>query len=202
MKDVESIVGLLRELVRIPSRAGVDSYRPIADLASARPRVRGVASEQLLNKGETVGLFAVVEGMQPGPVYMLNATLDTAGFGDERRWSDMPTSGVIRENWMYGRGTADSKSGAAIFSHLTVEFTQRRESFQGALVLLLDLDEHTGGFAGVRSYLGNSRLPRPRGVYIGYPGNDRIVVGSRGFTRAALRVHGRRRTPAPATIAA
>jgi succinyl-diaminopimelate desuccinylase len=61
---------------------------------------------------------------------------------------------------------------------------------RGALVLLFDLDEHTGGFAGVRSYFERARTLRPSGVYIGYPGADRIVTGGRGFLRATVTVHG------------
>ena len=63
--------------------------------------------------------------------------------------------------------------------------------WRGKLVLLLDLDEHTGQFSGVRQYFQEADLPSPEGVYIGYPGNDRIVVGSRGFARARVTVLGR-----------
>lgn len=195
MNNADSIIDLIQRLVRIPSRADVDHYEPIIALARSWLRKHKVASTPLRSGSQTVGLAAVVEGAHPkakhGPVYMLNATLDTAGFGDESRWTDPPTSGRVRRGWMYGRGTADSKAGAAIFSHLLAQFAAERKSLRGRLVLLLDLDEHTGGFAGVRTYFDKQlQLPRPQGVFIGYPGNDRIVVGSRGFTRAILAVRG------------
>jgi succinyl-diaminopimelate desuccinylase len=188
---IDSIVDLIQRLVRIPSRGGVDSYQPILNLATQWLEAAQIACEPLLAAGRPVGLHAAVRGGSPGPVYMLDATLDTAGFGDESRWRDPPTSGVIRDGRLHGRGAADSKAGAAIFCHLLAAFARRGRNFSGTLVLLLDLDEHTGGFAGVRTYFAReSNLPHPQGVFIGYPGNERIVVGGRGFLRAELVVRG------------
>ena len=115
MPEADSIIDLTRQLVRLSSRAGIDPYEPIIALARTWLRAHKVPSTLLRHGKQTVGLVATVTGAAPGPVYMLNATLDTAGFGDESRWTDPPTSGRVRNGWMYGRGTADSKAGAAIF---------------------------------------------------------------------------------------
>lgn len=195
MDNTRSIIDLLRQLTRIPSRAGVDSYQAIVDLTRNWLQQRGVGCELLVDNQKTVGLFAIVAAgramLAQGPIYMLNATLDTAEFGDESRWTDSPTSGVIRDGWMYGRGCADSKAGVSLFCHLLAEMAASTSGWCGTCVLLLDLEEHTGEFAGIRHYLQASNgLPRPQGVFIGYPGNDRIVVGSRGFARCVITLHG------------
>ncbi len=195
MNTTDSIVELLHQLVKLSSRAGVDDYEPITNLVQIWMREHDLPCECLRQGEQTVGLVAVVEGLpisaNRSPVYMLNATLDTAGYGDTSRWRYPPDSSTVEGGWMYGRGTADSKAGAAIFCHLAAEFAADPKGFSGRLVLLLDLDEHTGGFSGVRRYFNQLlKFPRPDGVFIGYPGNDRIVVGSRGFTRAELTVHG------------
>ena len=55
--------------------------------------------------------------------------------------------------------------------------------------LLFDADEHTGRLGGMRAWL--ARQPEGvAGVFIGYPGDERIMIGSRGFWRARLRVYG------------
>jgi succinyl-diaminopimelate desuccinylase len=195
MDKTRSIIDLLQELTRIPSRAGVDSYQPIVDLTRNWLRGRGIACELLVDNQKMVGLYAIVAGAGAmsarGPIYMLNATLDTAEFGDESRWTDPPTSGCIHDGWIYGRGCADSKAGVSLFCHVLAEMAASTSGWCGTCVLLLDLEEHTGAFAGIRHYLQPSNgLPRPQGVFIGYPGNDRIVVGSRGFVRCVITLHG------------
>jgi succinyl-diaminopimelate desuccinylase len=196
MNSTRSIIEFLRQLIRIPSRAGVDDYKPIAAQTLQWLRERGVESELLSDAGgDPVGLYAVIDsaGNLPSavPTYMLNATLDTAEFGDESRWTHAPTTAEISDGWLYGRGSADSKAGVSLFCHLMAELAADRHGWFGRCVLLLDLEEHTGTFAGVRRYFqASSGLPHPRGVFIGYPGNDRIVVGSRGFLRGVITVHG------------
>jgi len=190
--DLGSSIGeLLKDLVRLPSRAGIDPYGPILERLKDWLGRHNVPTQHLTRDGETVGLVAIVEGAAHAPIFMLNATLDTAGFGTEERWTAAPTSAAVRNGWLYGRGSADSKAGVAIFAHVAAELVANRESWAGQLVLLFDLDEHTGNFGGVRRYFECGAFPTPDGVFIGYPGNDRLVVGSRGFARAVVTVHGR-----------
>jgi succinyl-diaminopimelate desuccinylase len=249
-----SIVDLLAQLVRIPSRGGIDPATPILECieqwfarhAPGLPRTRIVSAS-----GEPLALYAEVcgsaattakasenaltnpstkttahapsnssdkaSGPAPRitsgnpPYYVLNATLDTAGFGDEAVWTQPPLGAHIVDGWLIGRGAADSKSGAALFAHLLVALSQRTTEFAGRIGLLLDLDEHTGRFGGARAFFdsfvdnqgnttakldsvanqaGHARASPPDGVLIGYPGHDRIMVGARGFLRAKLVVHG------------
>lgn len=53
------------------------------------------------------------------------------------------------------------------------------------------VDEHTGGFGGARRYFEGPDAPDDvAGVMIGYPGQDKLVVGGRGVHRVRLHVHG------------
>lgn len=56
--------------------------------------------------------------------------------------------------------------------------------------MLLDVDEHTGEFGGVRAFLADCGTAPIGGVLIGYPGIDDVVVGGRGVLRARLHVFG------------
>lgn len=191
-EDHESVIELTRQLVAIPSRGGVDPYEPVLD------RVAGWLDQQQIpatvlkdNAAATVGLTAEIRGSLPGPRWVLDACLDTAPYGDEHAWTHPPTSAVIEHGWLYGRGSADSKSGAAIFCHIAARLTSITNRLHGSLVLLFDVDEHTGGFGGARRYFEGPDAPNDvAGVIIGYPGMDKLVVGGRGVHRAKLHVHG------------
>jgi succinyl-diaminopimelate desuccinylase len=189
-----SILSLLRQLVAVPSRGGADDYGPVTDVVLQWLDGAGIPAQRLESIAGTPAGIVVDIGRAPGngPRYVLNATLDTADFGDLSTWSADPTTAELRDGWLYGRGSADSKSGAAIFCHVARDLWPDRERIDGTLTLLFDLEEHTGAFAGVQRFMSMlANDARPRAVYIGYPGNDRIVVGGRGFERAIVTVHGR-----------
>lgn len=189
--DQDSVVKLIRELVRIPSRGGVDAYEPVLGCMAAWFSERGLAHRVLRDSdGADVALVCEIDGQHAGPRYVLDACLDTAPFGDETAWTYPPTSADIIHGWMHGRGTADSKAGAAIFAHLAARIHAQASRLRGHLVILLDVDEHTGTFGGARAYCEQAAGRQIDGVMIGYPGLDHLVTGGRGIFRARLHVHG------------
>ncbi|MEU5690126.1 peptidase dimerization protein [Streptomyces venezuelae] len=185
-----SVVALAQELVRRPSRGGIDDYGPVLGVLEDWLAARGLARRHLRDgAGELVGLLVQVPGGRPGSWWTLDACVDTATYGDEQAWSFPPDSGDIVDGWLRGRGAADSKLAAAMFCHIAADLAPRAENLRGGLAVLLDVDEHTGGFGGARAYLADPQIPRPAGVMIGYPGMEEVVVGGRGLWRASIVVH-------------
>jgi succinyl-diaminopimelate desuccinylase len=186
----ENILDLASELVRIPSRAGIDAVERILDFLSDWLAARHLQVNRLHSPtGAAVGLYLHLRSAEPGPTLCLNACLDTAPFGDEEGWSHPPASGVIEDGRLYGRGAADSKIAVAIFSHLALAFQQMKSLPCGELYVVFDADEHTGDFQGIKSFL--RVIPRrPDTILIGYPGNNKLIVGSRGFLRAEITTYG------------
>ncbi|MEY9840668.1 M20 family metallopeptidase [Streptacidiphilus sp. EB103A] len=186
-----SVTGLAQRLVQVPSQGGVDSYEPVLAVVEDWLDGQDLGCRRLRSPaGELVGLLVEVAGAGPGPWWALDACLDTAGFGDQSAWSFPPTSGEVRGHMLLGRGAADSKLAASMFCHLAMDLKAVAARFAGGVAVLLDVDEHTGGFGGARAYLADPAVVRPSGVMIGYPGLDEVVVGGRGLWRAVLRVHG------------
>ena len=189
--DHAAVVKLTRELVRIPSRGGIDPYDPVLDYMSSWLTEHGLACRRLTGPGGvTVALMCEITGAGSGPRYVLDACLDTAPFGDENAWTYPPTSGEIIGGWLHGRGSCDSKAGAAIFAHIGARLQQAADQWSGSVVLLFDVDEHTGAFGGAKAYFEGENVDRVDGVMIGYPGLDHIVTGGRGVLRTRMHVHG------------
>jgi len=187
----DAILRQLRELIRIPSRAGVDDYAPVLDAVRAVLRAQSVSSERLVDGSRVVGICGRITGKGEGPTYMLNATVDTAPFGDTAAWTHGPLSADVAGGWLYGRGSADSKAGVAIFCHVLMALARERSRLRGSMAFLFDAEEHSGAFGGVRRFVSERLESLPLGgVMIGYPGHDRIVIGCRGFHRARLTVRG------------
>jgi succinyl-diaminopimelate desuccinylase len=191
-EDHDSVIELTRQLVRVPSRGGIDPYDPVLDVVRTWLHERTLPTTVLSDpSGTTMGLCCEIGGAQPGPRWVLDTCLDTAPFGDESAWTHPPASAHIKDGWMWGRGTSDSKAGAAIFCHIATCLAPVAERLHGRLVLLFDVDEHTGHFGGAKRYFEGPGAPTDvAGVMIGYPGLDTLIVGGRGAFRARLRVHG------------
>ncbi|MGI8646692.1 MAG: M20 family metallopeptidase [Mycobacteriales bacterium] len=191
-EDHESVLDLTSALVRIPSRAGIDSSGPIVDVLSRWMHEHALPVELVRDgTGAAVGLTAEIRGAYPGPRWVLDACLDSAPFGDEKAWTHSPTSGVVDNGWLWGRGSCDSKVAVAVFCHLAIGLSAVIDQLHGSLVLLFDLDEHTGGFGGAKQYFEGPNAPSDvAGVMIGYPGMDTLVIGGRGIYRLQLHVHG------------
>jgi succinyl-diaminopimelate desuccinylase len=190
-EDHDAVVKLIQDLVRIPSRGGIDPYDPVLDCMASWLAGHGLPCRRLAGTGGmTVALASEVTGNGPGPRYVLDACLDTAPFGDENAWTYPPASGQITSGWLHGRGSADSKAGAAIFAHVAARLQRTSARWSGSVLLLFDVDEHTGAFGGAKAFFEHAPPGRVDGVMIGYPGLDHVVTGGRGVLRACLHVHG------------
>jgi len=188
-EDTE-VIELAQALVRRPSRAGIDDYGPVLAVLEDWLGARDLPYRRLYDDaGRPVAVLVEVAGGRPGPWWALDACVDTAPYGDEGAWSFRPDCGDVVDGWLRGRGAADSKLAAAMFCRIAAELRARARDLSGGLAVLLDADEHTGGFGGARAYLTDTATVRPAGVMIGYPGPDEVVVGGRGLWRATIAVH-------------
>jgi len=186
-----SLLELTRDLVRLPSCSEIHSPEPVLEaigsfLSQAQIRyeiVRGPHGEPLAGR-------ATIDGGSPGDAYLLNAPADTAAVGDPDAWHHGPFAAEEEDGWLYGRGSADSKAGIAVFCHVAREIRRRAQSLRGGLILIFDADEHSGAFSGIRRAVADLGTKSIAGAFIGYPGHDRVIIGCRGFFRAGVRVHG------------
>src|SRR5690606_39117323 len=97
-------------LVRRPSRAGIDDYGPVLGVLEDWLTAHRLPHRRLLDDaGHLMGLLVEVSGGRPGPWWTLDACVDTAPYGDESAWSFPPASGDVVDDWLLGRGSADSK---------------------------------------------------------------------------------------------
>jgi succinyl-diaminopimelate desuccinylase len=186
---MNSIIDLTTELVKIPSQAGIDDCEVILNY------IHNWSVENRLNvrylyddNDKRVAVLVQVNGKQNGKRYCFDACVDTAPFGEKIKWKYGPTSGKIKNGYMYGRGSSDSKVATSIFLHMAKEL--KEINFNGQIDFLFDADEHTGNFSGVKSYVNYLNGEKIHGVFIGYPGNDEIVIGARGFYRVEVTLYG------------
>lgn len=192
-KRLESIIDLTQQLVRIPSQGGKDPLDPIIGTIGDWLSWNSVPWQILKGEGKgKLGILATIDSGQQGPDICLDAPIDTAPVGRLEAWQEPPFEGVIRHGKMFGRGVADSKIAVSIFMHVARDLARANAVPKGRLHLLLDGDEHTGSFGGVKAFIEDLGY-RPDFVALGYPGNYGVKIGARGFYRAIIKTFGTER---------
>ena len=142
--DDEGVVALTRELVR--ARSVHDPARGAGEAAAA-----AVVEQQMRDWGWPVtvvevapgrpNVVAVVEGGGgPGPTLMFEGHTDVVTEGDLASWSVDPFGAELRDGRIWGRGSADMKSGVAAMLH-AVRALQLTGPFPGRVVVAVLVDE-------------------------------------------------------------
>ncbi|MDD9900379.1 MAG: M20/M25/M40 family metallo-hydrolase [Alphaproteobacteria bacterium] len=186
--NVENIVAFAQEMIRTPSRAYEDDPENIVGVIQEWADQHSLHLHLLEDpEGRSLGGYFHYTSGKPGPVICLDACVDTCSFGAEETWDYPPTSAKIEGDHLHGRGAADAKTGASIFCHIFEEITKQNLD-RGEVYVLLDADEHTGNFGGVKAFLKKQR--KIDMAFLGYPGNKEIFLGARGFLRSTISVYG------------
>ncbi|MFA8451910.1 MAG: M20 family metallopeptidase [Bacteroidales bacterium] len=188
MRKIEkSIVNFLRVLVSTRSQIEVDNTDVILEKITDWYKSRGLNGKYIFNdKNEKVAFLYEIIRDPSKPKICLNACADTAPVGDVNEWKINPFGGEIIDGKMFGRGVADSKASISIFSHLANYFNDSEHMVN--ISFLFDVDEHSGQFNGIKAYLNSNN--DISAFALGYPGSERLIIGSRGFYRCSIIFYG------------
>ena len=179
-----SIIVLLKTLVSTPSQAGINNQMNILNVINDWFKFNDMHGRILFRGKKPVAFIYDIIINDELPTYCFNACIDTAPAGDINNWETPPFTPSQKDNWLYGRGTADSKASVSIFANVAKSLMNNTNLLRSNISFLFDCDEHTGTFGGIKTYIKTCK--NLKGVFIGYPGNDGIVSGSRGFYRAVI----------------
>ena len=126
-------------------------------------------------------VYAVVEGGRPGPTLMFEGHTDVVTEGDPDGWTTDPFGADIRDGRLYGRGSADMKSGlvAALFAARAVA---DEGPFPGRIVLAALVDEE-GMMAGARHFVSTGRAAGIDAAICCEPEDGEVCNVSKGALR-------------------
>jgi len=106
-------------------------------------------------------------------------------------WSNNPFIPVVKDGWIYGRGSGDMKGGLAAMMS-AFEKLSKREDLNGRIALMAVGDEETGGRRGTQYVLDNYNKDIHY-VVIGEPTGLKLKVGRRGIIRVRVKIFGEER---------
>ena len=185
----DDVLGLLQELVRIPSVNPPGDVRPIIDICGRKLESEGFAIQVAGVQPEKPNLIArLIRG--DGPTLLYNAHADVVPTGEVSAWSHPPFGADILNGRIYGRGTADDKGSVVAQVIGAVALARSGVPLHGTLVVNIVADEEIGGELGTQFILENGDV-LPDFVVVGEATENRIAIGERGSVGTRVTVHGR-----------
>ena len=131
------------------------------------------------------------------PVLCFAGHTDVVPPGDESDWSTDPFVPTLKDGLLFGRGTADMKSGLAAMIVAIESFVETNPEYQGSLALLITSDEEGRARDGTLKVVETlqSRGEHIDWCLLGEPSSqdklgDLIRVGRRGSLSGLLTVSG------------
>jgi succinyl-diaminopimelate desuccinylase len=190
--DADALVEFTRALVRIPSvfdPARGLSEAPAAELVEAQMRAFGWDPiVELVDTGRP-NVIATIDGDRPGRTLLFEGHTDVVTEGDEAAWSVDPFGAELRDGRIYGRGSADMKSGVAAML-FAADAVARSGTFPGRIVVAALVDEE-GMMSGVRDFVARGHASGVDGGICCEPEGGEICHAAKGALRLRIDLHGK-----------
>ncbi|PNE11626.1 MAG: succinyl-diaminopimelate desuccinylase [Beijerinckiaceae bacterium] len=132
------------------------------------------------------------------PFLVFAGHTDVVPVGDATKWRFDPFAATVADGAIFGRGTADMKSGVAAFAAAAIDYVAHHGSDRGSIGFLITGDEEGPAINGTEKLL---RWAYGKGEHfdhciVGEPTSfeglgDTIKIGRRGSLNGALIVEGR-----------
>ena len=189
---MSSTLALTEDLLRRPSVSPED--HGCLDVIGARLEPLGFRNERL-SFGPVDNLWS--RRGTGKPVLCFAGHTDVVPTGPREEWRTDPFEPVIRDGVLYGRGSADMKSGLAAMITATERFLAHHPRHAGTLAYLLTSDEEGPSVDGTRRVMTvlEARGEKIDFCVVGEPTSherlgDTIKIGRRGSLSGRLTVHG------------
>ncbi|RNL82643.1 M20 family metallopeptidase [Halostreptopolyspora alba] len=186
--DDTGVVAFTRELVRVrsvhePSRG--HGEEEAAALVAAKMREFGWDPEVTEVAPGRPNVVALVEGGGgPGPTLMFEGHTDVVTEGHRADWSVDPYGGEVREGRLYGRGSADMKSGVAAMLY-GVAALRAAGPFPGRIRVCALADEE-GMMLGAKDFAASPAAADVDGAIVCEPEDGEICLAAKGAIRVRV----------------
>jgi acetylornithine deacetylase len=199
----DGAVGLLQELVRVPSVTGDEGA--VQEVVERALRERGLAVDRWEATPEEMGPYAEHVGEQKtysnrpnvvgvraggggGASILLNAHVDTVAGGDPEAWGRDPFGGEVEGDLLYGRGSCDMKGGLVTYLVALDALADLGIELRGDVSVAATVGEENGGLGALSTVL---RGYRADAALITEPTRLRLVPAQGGSLVFRLTVPGR-----------
>ncbi|WP_460854632.1 M20 family metallopeptidase [Nocardiopsis coralliicola] len=193
LADTGAAVAFTRDLVRVRSvhePATGSTEQAAAGLVAERMRAFGWNPQVSEAAPGRPNVVAVIEGGGgPGPTLMFEGHTDVVSEGVRSAWTTDPYGAELRDGRIYGRGSADMKSGVAAMLYAAAA-VQAAGPFPGRIVVGALADEE-GLMLGAKHFAASPLAAEVDAAIICEPEEGEICTAAKGAVRFSVELHGR-----------
>ncbi len=186
--DREFLISLASALVRINTENPPGRELEAASFLAERLADLGIKSTVDRLDGVRANAVCILEGGDAGPTLLFNSHLDTVPAGERDGWQVEPLGGFIKEDRLYGRGSADAKGSIAAMAASLKALIDVRDRIRGKVVLAAVADEEVAGM-GTKALL--SKYGKFDFAVVGEPTGLRVCTAHKGRLEIKVRIRGR-----------
>ena len=185
--DEESVANLLRDMIREASVNPPGCERDCAEVVAGKLRSLGLEVELVEKDPGRTNVVARLKGTRGSPILLYNGHIDVVPVGNG--WTRDPFGGEIVDGVLYGRGTADMKSGVASMVAAAEAIVKSGVKLKGDLLITAVADEETGSAKGTR-YLIERGLKADFAV-VSEPTDLRVEISHKGILWVEITTRGK-----------
>ena len=183
------VVKICQELVRIKTVNPPGDERPAAEYVTSTLKQVGVEVELIEHTPTRASVLARLRSSRQLPALLYNAHLDTVPVGAER-WVHEPFNAEIADGKIWGRGTADMKSGLAALIVAMKTLAKARAPLRGDLILAATAGEEADSLGAV-ALAARADLGPVQALAIPEPSYNDIYVAEKGAFWLELTTQGK-----------
>lgn len=194
LRDQQRVTELTQQLVRIPS-----VYRPGQQDGNEK-KVALFVADFLEKLGLQVqveevepgrpNVIGILDSGVPGKTLLFEGHTDVVTEGDRALWNYDPFGAEIKDGYMYGRGTNDTKGNLACAITAVRSLIDDQASFKGKIILCIPCDEE-GMMIGIKHFIKQGWAEDVDGAIICEPEENQLCVSQKGAMRIVVRAYGK-----------
>jgi succinyl-diaminopimelate desuccinylase len=179
----DSLIAATQRLVAVASPNPPSDTHEVAAVAETLLReIPGIEVEMIEPEPRVRSLIGRITSGRPGRRLIFNGHLDTFPILEQLPWTVPPLGGVLKDGKLYGRGVSDMKGGLACSLLAARLLAERRNAWQGEIVLTFAGDEENMGSLGTGWMLEHRPHTRGDANICGDVGSPRVVrFGEKGL---------------------
>jgi succinyl-diaminopimelate desuccinylase len=153
-------------------------------------RLKGIRLDVTVQNVQTGrdNLIAVIKGAGSAPRLVLSAHMDTVPVGVN--WTMPGLTATVQNGKLYGRGSADMKSGLAVGLGV-IEALVKADKPRGDIVLALSVDEEGPAMAGIHALVKAGYITREDNVMALEPTGLRLRIAHTGVRWLKVTTYGK-----------